>query len=130
MLTKDQANTMSDALLAPKREQLVESRNRRVRRVAWLYQVHGLRALQPDEQAQLFSAAEKAVASSVAFWMALASFWLAVAAVWYWGTPATPTYTLAAGLAALFGASLVRLPFLRTKLRKLIDTLHTAIQRE
>lgn len=129
MLTKDQANIVSDALLASQREQHVESMNRRARGVSWFYQVNGLRTLQPYEQDQLFSAAGRFVAKKVSLWAALASFWLAVATVWYWGTPSTPIYTWVALFTYWFGTSLIRLIFLRRELSKLIDSRHSPVQR-
>jgi len=120
MLTPEQANAIADAALAQQRRELLESRNRRARRVGWLYQVPGLASREPYEQAELLAAAERRVAKSVPYWCT-AIVWLGLLALaWYWAAP-RPALSALGGVVGVLGTQWVRMPFVRRQLAKLVS---------
>jgi hypothetical protein len=122
MLTKVQAAAIAEDRLCRQREQHLEARNKRARRISWWYQVPGLRILQPHEQESLFSTANLVVVKKSVFWAAYVMVLLSLAAVWQWAIPHTPAYTfpILAAVPLIFG--LVMFPFVRSELRKLVQS--------
>ena len=121
MLTTDQANTIADEALAQQRREHLDSRNRRARRVHWVYQIRGLALRQPFEQAELFVAAQRRVINNALFWACEVAWLCLVASAWYGATPRTVPFILLAGLGAFLGIHLVHVPFMRTELTKLLS---------
>ena len=119
MLTKEQAVAVGDEVLAQQRRDLLESKNRRARRVGWVYQVPGLSARQPFEQAEMFVEAGRRVAKSVPYWSVAMSWLCLTATTWYWATPGDALSPLFAA-AAVLGIQWFRIAFVRKQLTQLV----------
>lgn len=119
MLTKDQANLIADETMALQRK-VADAKKYRRRRVAYWYQVAGLRSLESEKQLELFGQAQRLVIKNVYCWMALIAYFSCVGCGFYLEFPQSMKFIGAAFLFVYGVAMLIRLPFLRWHLARLV----------
>lgn len=120
MLTKEQANLIACETMAQQRKAADEIKRRGGRRVAYWYQVTGFRSLELEKQLELFGQAQRSVIKNVYCWMLLILFFSCIGYGFYLGFPQSMKFVVVAVVFAYFGSTLIRLPFLRWYLAKLV----------
>lgn len=120
MLTKEQANLIADETMARQRKISEERKYRRLR-IAYWYQVAGLRSLEPEKQFELFRYAKRLVIKDIYCWILLTLFFSCIGYWFYLGFPQSMKFAFGAVICAYLGSTLIRLPFLRWYLTKLVQ---------
>jgi len=120
MITKEQANLIADETIAQQRRAAAEIKSRRRRRVHFWCQVADLCSFESEKQLELFGQAQRLVVKNVYFWMALILFFSCVGYGFYLEFPQSMKF-IGAAFPFVYGvAMLIRLPFLRWHLARLV----------
>lgn len=119
MLTKDQANLIASETMAQQRK-IAEEKKHRWRHIAHWYQVAGLRSFESEKQLELFMQAQRLVVKDIYCWMLLILFFSCIGYGFYLKFPQSMNFVVVAVVFAYFGSTLIRLPFLRWYLAKLV----------
>jgi hypothetical protein len=120
MLTKEQANFMAEEIIAQQRRAAAEIKSRRRRRVHFWYQVADLRSFESEKQLKLFGQAQRLVIKNVCCWMALIAYFSCIGYGFYLEFPQSMKFIGGAFPFVYFVAMLIRLPFLRWHLARLV----------
>jgi Flp pilus assembly protein TadB len=122
MLTKDQAEVISNDLLSQKHARQSEVKNARAARVPWFYRSASLLELEPWQQADLVSEATKLVGRHwAATATSLAWFCLVALAWWAFGAVAAGWAFAVLILALVVPITSIRTWFVRRELASLLQ---------